>query len=115
MTFNDYCYLCMYVYIYGHTAQMWNLSFSVWDRTCTLRIESRESSPLNHQQSPQCLNFCTWMLSQFYSLPPSTSLLSDTQLESKFDFTCLALLGAEITALDMETQEIFLRPILGCV
>ena len=104
MTFNDYCYLCMYVYIYGHTAQMWNLSFSVWDRTCTLRIESRESSPLNHQQSPQ-----------FYSLPPSTSLLSDTQLESKFDFTCLALLGAEITALDMETQEIFLRPILGCV
>ena len=55
------------------------------------------------------------MLSQFYSLPPSTSLLSDTQLESKFDFTCLALLGAEITALDMETQEIFLRPILGCV
>ena len=83
-------YVCIFL---CQPAQVWNFSFPVRDRTCTLCTGSMESSPLNHQQSPQCLNFCTWMFSQFYSVPPPTSLLSDAQLDLKFDFTCLALLA----------------------
>ena len=58
MIINDYCYVCMYVYFYANLLRCEILvsQSGIEPALCT---ESMTSSPLNHQQSPQCLNFCS--------------------------------------------------------